>query len=399
MKIDILQKVEGEVYLHYFWDKDIIEDVEIKFEHYRGFEKLLVGKDPLDALVINPRICGICGHAHLRATAEALEDAFKIVPPKKAKIIREITTLCEVVQNHLKWFYLVIVPFVGLDTKFLTIQPAIVAVNKIIALFGGQYPHSSYMLPGGVTCDPSYIEIYKAKNYLEYVKDIIRSNLLCEPFDINNMKNEQSDFGDVFRYLLKFGKVGQSYDRYVVFGKSAYVDSVKILKTVKKSISTKYIEENNNAIKYRGKMYETGPLARMIVIRHPLVMQLHRRYKDALITRVSARIVEIDIILKKIEYLLDTISLEEPSYISSQINDGYGEGIVEAARGSLLHRIWIKDRKIDKYQIITPTQWNLLQGTKKEPGVARKAIRGLRDKQLAELIFRSFDICSVCTTH
>ncbi len=397
-KIDILQKVEGEVYLHYSWQNGLIADVAIEFLHYRGFEKLLVGKNPLDALVINPRICGICGHAHLKATVNAIERALDIKPTKKAMAIREITTLCELVQNHLKWFYLVIAPHANMN-KFLAIQPSIVTINKIIALFGGQYPHSSYMLPGGVTCDPTSVDIYKARTYLESTKDIINNNLFSNIDSIDLVQKDKGDFGEVFRHLIKLGPIGQSYDRFIVLGENAYIAPAKILKTIKKPINTKYIRESRNAVTYRNKVYETGPLARMIALRHPLVMQLHRRFKDAAVTRIAARITEIDVALRNIEELLKSLRLDDPSYMNVSLRDGYGEGVVEAARGSLVHRIWIQNEKIAKYQIVTPTQWNLLQGSDNEPGVARRAIRGLHDTKHAELVFRSFDICSVCTTH
>ena len=39
---------------------------------YRGFEQILQGKDPYDALVFVPRICGICSVAQSRAAAAAL---------------------------------------------------------------------------------------------------------------------------------------------------------------------------------------------------------------------------------------------------------------------------------------------------------------------------------------
>ena len=67
--------------------------------------------------------------------------------------------------------------------------------------------------------------------------------------------------------------------------------------------------------------------------------------------------------------------------------------------GSLVHEIYTKNNMIEKYEIITPTQWNLSNGTRKKPSIIQKAVIGLKDTKIAELIFRSFDICSVCTTH
>ena len=71
----------------------------------------------------------------------------------------------EIVQNHFKWMYMVLVPellkLINSDEENYPLKGAYAAslATKAIALLGGQWPHSSYMVPGGITCDPTYIEI------------------------------------------------------------------------------------------------------------------------------------------------------------------------------------------------------------------------------------------------
>lgn len=59
---------------------------------YRGFEQIMIGRAPRDALVITPRICGICSTAHLYA-ALALEDAWGITLPANAIHIRNASLM------------------------------------------------------------------------------------------------------------------------------------------------------------------------------------------------------------------------------------------------------------------------------------------------------------------
>ncbi len=47
---------------------------------YRGFERMLEGRDPRDALVITPRICGICSISQSAAAARALGAAMGLDP-------------------------------------------------------------------------------------------------------------------------------------------------------------------------------------------------------------------------------------------------------------------------------------------------------------------------------
>jgi len=116
-----------------------------------------------------------------------------------------------------------------------------------------------------------------------------------------------------------------------------------------------------------------------------------------------ARVCEIPQLLHHSKKLLSLIDLSEPSFIKPKIElskiSGTGYGAVEAARGSLIHKVKLQNGIIENYEIITPTQWNLSNGTKEEMGVSQNAMIGAKDKKTAEIIFKSFDVCSVCTTH
>ena len=113
--LKLIEKIEGEAELDFTFNKGKIEDVKINFGFYRGIEDILVGKAPRDALVITPRVCGICNHAHLIASVRAIEDGYRkmgveVALTAKADAIREFTLACELIQNHIKWLYLSILP-------------------------------------------------------------------------------------------------------------------------------------------------------------------------------------------------------------------------------------------------------------------------------------------------
>lgn len=69
---------------------------------YRGFENLLVGRAALDALVITPRICGICTTTHLNAAAKCLDAVAGIVPPDNGIRIRNLALLLEHIQSDVR---------------------------------------------------------------------------------------------------------------------------------------------------------------------------------------------------------------------------------------------------------------------------------------------------------
>jgi Ni,Fe-hydrogenase I large subunit len=112
---ELIERIEGEALLDFKTDKNgIVQEADIRFIHFRGMEAILEGRNALDALVIAPRVCGICGHSHLIAAARMIENVyidagFSLTISRKAHAIREITLKCELLQNHIKWLYLVMI--------------------------------------------------------------------------------------------------------------------------------------------------------------------------------------------------------------------------------------------------------------------------------------------------
>ena len=163
--VDIVERIEGEAKLNCSWENGIISDARIDFLNFRGFEYILKDKPPLDALVYTPRICGICGQAHLKATVEALENLCsnfgkEVELTSKAKLLREIGLNIEIIDSHIKWFYMYIFPdIIKLETKDLDIYEPLKGKRwleaskvasetiKALAIIGGQWPHTSYMIP------------------------------------------------------------------------------------------------------------------------------------------------------------------------------------------------------------------------------------------------------------
>jgi hypothetical protein len=85
---------------------------------YRGFEQILQGKLPADALVLVPRICGICSVAQSAAAALALADAAGIAPPRNGRLAANLTLAAENLADHLTHFYLFFMPdFARADYK------------------------------------------------------------------------------------------------------------------------------------------------------------------------------------------------------------------------------------------------------------------------------------------
>mgnify|MGYP005984035619 CR=1 FL=1 len=447
--VDIVERIEGEAKLNCSWENGIISDARIDFLNFRGFEYMLEGKAPLDSLIYTPRICGICGQAHLKATVDALENIYENIGEKleitpKAKLLREIGLNIEIIDSHIKWFYMFILPdVIKLDTQDLGIYEPIkgrrwlestkVASEtiKALAIIGGQWPHTSYMTPGGVMSDPTLLDLSAMNSYLDTSINFFESAVVGLPFDdylsfsklkdLDKLNGDLKQFSDLaFKYSLD--KYGKSYERFITLGESSIFCSGKYDKKVEKSIDTSKIFESekntftihdttsedkhtwSKSVLYQNKFYETGPLSRAMVSNNKFIKNIYKEYKDSVYTRVLARVNEIALLLNETKKLISQVDISQESYIQPKIDlksltNVYGESSIEATRGSLYHKLAINEGKIFTYNIITPTVWNLGPKYSDQLGIAQNAIIGSPSIEIAKIILRSFDVCSVCTTH
>lgn len=418
--IKLIEKIEGEAKLHFSFRDDKIDFVDIEFLQTRSIEKILEGKNVLDALVINPRVCGICGHAHLIATVEAIEDCYDDIEiSNKAKIIRELTLNFELIQNHFKWFYFTVLPLFGYKQSVLKATKPSQLMSKAIAVIAGQYPHNSYAIVGGIVSDITQMDLIKVEQYVSETQKFFDDNVLylengdinkCE--NIDNLFNQKGDLPQIMKDIKRnnWEYLGKSYNRFIAFGESSYFTKGKSLKTRRftniELDDVKEFESFNTYAKnvtFKDKYFEVGPLSRAIINKNKLIKDAHSKYEDSIMSRIVARVLEIPQLLNHTKELISQINLEEPSFIKPKIDiskiTASGSSAVEAARGSLIHKVSIEKGMIKKYDIITPTQWNLSNGTRDNLGISQKAMIGLNDENIAEIVFKSFDVCSVCTTH
>ncbi len=433
----VLGRLEGEIELKLKWKGGKVEDAFVIAPSYRGFEEVLKGKPILDSVIITPRVCGICGHAHLMASVKAIENILGKLSedfylPEKARLIREITLSCELIQNHLRWFYLYFMPdIVRLEPslakdyapvrgrKWLRGLDASGKAIKVIALFGGQWPHTSYAVPGGVTCEPSRFELNQAGEFIRKLRSFLEEDLFGMDVEEylqlggrNYLDRLKGDIGLIVEisFVHSLNTIGNSYGRFLSsYGVFHHRFCKFDVGKVKESTPYSYFSRRpgsyswSKTVRYNGYPCETGPLARRITSSDKLFKKLYRDTGDSVMLRVLARLDEIARLLTRVQDLLERIEPRQESWTKPPVDieslSGEGIGIVEASRGTLIHRVRASEGRIESYDIITPTVWNLGPRDDKFLGVAEKAMLGVDSQLKAEIVLRSFDVCSVCTSH
>lgn len=195
--ISPFNRVEGDLDVEVKFERNKVIDAKIISRLFRGIEIILKGKNPLDALVITPRVCGICGASHLYASASALDMIYNAEVPINAIRLRNVLSMAETCQNDLRHTYFMFLidvlnnkyrdyaNFEEVIRRWAPIQGSSYKecfrwskkYTEVYAIFGGQWPHGSAIVPGGITADPLPNEIQRAisilldikRNYLEKV--------------------------------------------------------------------------------------------------------------------------------------------------------------------------------------------------------------------------------------
>ena len=100
--IDPVTRVAGALAFHTVTDlreRKVLETNSLA-TLFRGYEIILKGRDPRDAIYISSRACGVCGGVHSVCSALALEMAFGVQPPPLGIVVRNLGLSAEFMYDH-----------------------------------------------------------------------------------------------------------------------------------------------------------------------------------------------------------------------------------------------------------------------------------------------------------
>ncbi|MCD6469044.1 MAG: Ni/Fe hydrogenase subunit alpha [Thermoplasmata archaeon] len=454
--IDPITRLEGHGKISIFLDdQGNVENAYLQIPELRGFERFCQGRRAEDMPQITSRICGVCPVAHHMASTKALDDAFNVEPSSAAKKIRELMYCGYIIYDHILHFYFLGGPdfVVGPEAPpekrniFGVIEKAGVEVGKevikhraygqkITAIIGGKATHPVCGLPGGVSKPISEEErreiermvescVDFAKFSLKLFDEIVLNNksyvdmILSDPFTLKtyNMglvdeKNRVNFYDGMTRVtdqngeeFLKFS--GREYGEHV----AEHVEEWSYVKfPYLKKVGWKGFTDGKSS-----GIYRVGPLGRLNAaegMATPLADKEYKRFYETLggkpvnstLAFHWARLIEL---LYASERALELV--KDPEITSSKIRNPVGEpgegvGVVEAARGTLIHHYKLdKDGLVEKANLIVATTNNAgainMSIRDAAKGVIKKGVvsDGLLNK--VEMAFRAYDPCFACASH
>ncbi len=217
-------------------DKIRVKEAWCEGEMFRGLEKILEGRDPLDAQQITQRICGVCPVSHGIASIRAQEMAYGITPNYNGRILQNLIFAANYLHSHVLHFYQLAgldfvdvkailkysgrdrvlsglkdwvmgaiaskdvfpaAPFLpryevdyvkDFDTNIALLAHYIEALeirkkcDEMGAIFGARLPHSTALIPGGCTQTPTLERIAsyssRLKQVLAFIRDVYIPDIL-----------------------------------------------------------------------------------------------------------------------------------------------------------------------------------------------------------------------------
>ena len=315
--IDPITRIEGHLKIEVDIDGGKVKDAKSWGTLFRGFENILVGRDPRDASQIVQRICGVCPTAHGTASVRCLDNAFKVKPPTNGRIIRNLIFGADYLMSHILHFYHLAAldyvkgpntePFIPryegdyrLDPKTnkVAVDQYIKALDirqkchQMVALFGGRTPHVYGMVVGGATEVPTVDKMVSFKWRLKEIRDFIDDTYLPTAYLVAGAYKDLFEVGAGCKNLVSFGVFPLDDDEKNFLlkpgsytgGKDLPFDQTQIKEYVKyswyddkttglhpgkgmtvpapdKKTGYSYVK----APRYRDLPHEAGPLARMWV--------------------------------------------------------------------------------------------------------------------------------------
>lgn len=454
--INFLNRIEGYLKVELEVENKIVTDAKCQAINYRGIEEILTGRDLRDGIYFTSRISGISSFSHGIAAVKAFNAAFSLMDSKNARNLKNIQLGACFINSHISHFYQRALfdylkgngkpPFGELkkgDYRFSLQQEKQLMANyfeamdvvrtsmDIIAIFGGKYPHTASLVPGGISEHIDAQKIILLKTQLNRINKFIINKYIPDVRLLNQVYNDGSAMGIGNKQFLSFGCFSLDND-FKDQGLKLFAQGVYKNNSTMESISDDIREDiqysfykgqgasgdvfsthkiSNNKVnaytwvkapRYQDEAFEVGPLARMIIT-NPKISN-GGRFTDlgkgifSVNGRHLARAEECLLIAENMGQWLDKLNPDKVISVPYQsISAGQGTGLTESPQGALGHWLKTNGKNITGYNIIDPSTWNLSPIDEKgNHGPIEKALIGTEFRDLSQpieisRIIQSFD--------
>ncbi|MFB6290454.1 MAG: Ni/Fe hydrogenase subunit alpha [Candidatus Bipolaricaulia bacterium] len=455
ISIDPITRLEGHGKIEIFLDDDgKPKDAVLQVPELRGFEEFSRGRKGEEMPRITERICGVCPEAHHLASTKALDAAFSAKPPKTARDLRKLLYNSYIFADHLlHLFYLGGPDFLVEDGE--KAERNIVGVinslgeevgkkvlkarrlgHEAIEIIGGHQVHPVTGVPGGlsqgITSEEREELVSIGESAVEFAKqalELFREKVIDTDKFGSLVDNPEFALNSYYMGLIDDRNRVSFYDGDLLvvdpdgeeFTKTEVSKVLDILEervepwTYVKFPYLKEVGWEDFRAGEESGVFRVGPLARLNVaegMKTSLAQEEYERYVDYFDgTPVHqtyayhwARLIEMIQAAERIQELANDEEITGDGIRSSLEEPGEGVGVIEAARGTLIHGYKLDDDGlVNSANMIVPTTSNSAALSISIKQAAFSALEdGMSDEQVlnrVEMGFRPYDPCLACATH
>jgi [NiFe] hydrogenase large subunit len=324
---------------------------------------------------------------------------------------------------------------------------------KMHALFGAKNPHLQSLQAGGLTCknELTAARITEFRTLLADMRNFISTVYLPDVVLVATQYKDWAAIGGFSNYLAygEFPQTNVEPDSFLLprgylwnrdlsavkdlnpgyiyehvqhsWYDGTTPDHPSVGKTVPKLTTYDTADRYSwlKAPRYGGEPMEVGPLARVLVAYAKGVPAVKTAVDDVLkqtgltvadlhstLGRVAARAIETQVVADAMDGWLNQLQTGQPVASTGTIPaKGMGMGLGEAPRGALGHWIDMVDGKINNYQMVVPSTWNLgprcaagKRGPVEQALVGTKVTDPARPIEILRIV-HSYDPCLACAVH
>jgi F420-non-reducing hydrogenase large subunit len=454
--IDPITRLEGHGKIAIFLNDDgEVENAYLQIPELRGFERFCIGRKAEDMPLLTSRICGVCPVAHHMAGTKALDAAFNVEPPSAAKKLRELMYCGYYIYDHTLHFYYLggpdfvvgpdappekrnvigVIEKAGLDIGKEVIKHRAYG-QRITELIGGKATHPVCGIPGGISkplSEENRQEIEKmatsAVNFAKFTLKLFHNIVLGNSKYVELIKSDAYTLKTYYMGLVDENNRVNFYDgkvrvvdpngnEFIKFESEDYLNHIAEHVEEWTYVKFPYLKK----IGWKGFVdgpesgaYRVGPLGRLNASDGMATPMAQEEYKNMYETLGGkpvhstlayhwARLIEL---LYAAERAVELV--KDPEITSKNVRNKPGEpsegvGIVEAARGTLIHHYVLdKDALIKDVNLIVATVNNSPSINMSIRNAAKGLIHNGKVDQgllnMVEMAFRAYDPCFGCATH
>jgi ferredoxin hydrogenase large subunit/hydrogenase large subunit len=259
IELNPVTRIEGHLAIKVEVEDGKVSKSYVIGEMFRGFEKILRGRDPLDAQHITQRICGVCPVEHGMASVLAQEMAYQLTPAPNGVIARNLLQAANFMMSHITHFYILSGPdFVDVamiadykggdpalaalrdwvkaqlssrtvvpggpflpryaaqylkdaDANFTVLRHYLEALemrtlaHRMGAIFAGKLPHAATLVPGGLTEKMTALKIAEFRAGLDTLRSFIEQSYLPDVVAVAKAFPEYFSVGKGCGNFLSYG--------------------------------------------------------------------------------------------------------------------------------------------------------------------------------------------------